>query len=193
MQIRGTVHCEIAWSSVVSFCNLFQRECTLRGRRNHKKFYFKNVIAYKLVCFLLFSTCLIHSSCSSVHGKASWDSFTSVFCHVEFLWCRFHVVRFVHRVDTYVGLVVCSSKPYVNKLILRKNLTVTFDFFNFWHCYTFVLCVGLQVCYKRVNWPLAASKPSWQACILMSESYKLLFRSKRNSSFVIAHFKCFFF
>ena len=105
----------------MSFCNLFQWQCTSRGRRTHMEFCFKNVIAYKLVCFLLFSTCLIHSSCSSAHGKASWDSFTSVFCHVEFLWCRFHVVRFVHRVDTYVGLVVCSSKPYVNKLILRSS------------------------------------------------------------------------
>ena len=53
-----------------------------------------------------------------------------------------------------------------------KNLMVAFDFFNFWHCYTFVLCVGLQVCYKRVNWPLTASKPSWQACILSSSRRK---------------------
>ena len=28
---------------------------------------------------------------------------------------------FVHRVDTYVEFVVCSSKPYVNKLILRSS------------------------------------------------------------------------
>ena len=41
-----------------------------------------------------------------------------------------------------------------------KNLTVTFDFLNFWHFYTFVLSVSLQVCYKRVNWPLTAFQPA---------------------------------
>ena len=125
MQIRGTVHYEIAWSSVGSFCNLFQRQCTLWGRRNHKNFCFKNVIAYKLVCFMLFSTCLIHSCGSSVHAIASLDSFTSVFCNVEFVWRWFHVAFFCPPVWHLRWVVVCSSKPYVNKLILRfKTLNV---------------------------------------------------------------------
>ena len=58
-----------------------------------------------------------------------------------------------------------------------KNFMVTFDFFNFWHFYTFVLSVSLQVCYKRVNWPLTAFQPAfflWPTCILTPESYKLL-------------------
>ena len=121
MQIRGTVHCEIAWSSVVSFCNLFQRECTLRGRRNHKNFCLRMWFAYKLVCFMLFSACLIHSSGSSVHGKAFWFSFASVFCHVEFVWRWFHVAIFCPTVWHLRWFVVCSSKPYVNKLILRSS------------------------------------------------------------------------
>ena len=85
MQIRVLCTLKSRDRRMVSFCNLFQRQCTSRGRRTHMEFCFKNVIAYKLVCFTLFSTCLIHSGGSFAHAKASLDSFTSVFCHVEFL------------------------------------------------------------------------------------------------------------
>ena len=67
------------------------------------EFCFKNVIAYKLVCFMLFSTCLIHSCGSSVHAIASLDSFTSVFCHVELSDVGFTSLFSVHLFDTYVG------------------------------------------------------------------------------------------
>ena len=109
----------------MSLCNLFQRQCTLRGRRNHKNFCLRMWFAYKLVCFALFSTCLVHSSCSYVHGKAFWFSFASVFCHVEFVWRWFHVAFSVHLFLCLRWVIVCSSKPYVYKLILRSSTTST--------------------------------------------------------------------
>ena len=76
---------------------------------------------------MLFSTRLVHSNGSFAHVKASWDSFASVFCHVEFLWCRFHVIRFVHRVDAYVGFVFCCSKPYIRKLRTLRTFLSSFE------------------------------------------------------------------
>ena len=79
------------------------------------------MICLQIGMFMLFSACPIHSCGSSVHAIASLDSFTSVFCHVEFVWRWFHVAFFCPPVWHLRWVVVCSSKPYVNKLILRSS------------------------------------------------------------------------
>ena len=44
--------------------------------------------------------------------------------------------------------------------ILQKSDGCVWFFLNFWHIYSFVLTVSLQVCYKRVNLPLTAFQPA---------------------------------
>ena len=63
----------------------FNDSARLEVEKHTWNFVLRILFAYKLVCFMSFSACLIRSSGSFVHGKTSLDSFTSVFCHVEFL------------------------------------------------------------------------------------------------------------
>ena len=85
------------------------------------------MIAYKLVCFMLFSTCLIHSSDSSVYGGASWVSFALVE-----LVCRwFHVAVFLFTCLTLTLVRFCSSKPYT--MYILKLISSHFRCCTCWH------------------------------------------------------------